>query len=115
MRCTIAAVVTAALFALGAVQAQAQADFNIPELTGTWTTDPAFADLYAGDQALGAVQAQEQADFNIPELTGTWTTNPAFADEYQDDRLAIEAYARIASRWDRNTAHRSTGFSNSEN
>src|SRR5262249_7828064 len=112
MRRTIAAVVTAALFALGAVQAQEQADFNIPELTGTWTTDPAFADLYVGDQA---TQAQEQADFNIPELTGTWTTNPAFADEYQDDRRAIEAYARIASRSDRRTAHRSTGFSNSQN
>ena len=145
MRRTIAAVVTAALFALGAVQAQEQADFNIPELTGTWTTDPAFADLYVGDQATQAqeqadfnipeltgtwttnpafadqyvgdqaTQAREQADFNIPELTGTWTTNPAFADEYQDDRRAIEAHARIASRSDRRTSHRSTGFSNSEN
>ena len=115
MRRTIAAVVTAALFALGAVQAQEQADFNIPELTGTWTTNPAFADQYEVDRAFGAVQAQAQTDFNIPELTGTWTTNPSFADEYQDDRRIIEAYARIASRSDRRTVHRSTGFSNSQN
>src|SRR5215475_11780833 len=111
MRRTIAAVMIAAHFALGTVQAQEQADFNIPELTGTWTTNPAFADLYAGDQALGAVHAQEQADFNIPELTGTWTTNPAFADEYQDDRRAIEASARIASDWDRLSLHRSLAIS----
>ena len=58
MRRTIAAVVIAAHFALGAVQAQEQADFNIPELTGTWTTNPAFADLYEDDRL--AIEAYAQ-------------------------------------------------------
>jgi len=89
MKRTLAAAVIAAHFALGAVQAHEQMDFNIPELTGTWTTNPAFVDLYES----GAVQVQEQTDFNIPELTGTWTTHPAFADLYAGDRVfdAVQA------------------------